>query len=606
MSSVRLAWLALFFLLSVPRADSASPPARAWPLDEAARRRLDQVALRQPLEGPAEEKVNVAGAFPAWLLSRLDLPVGEEVRRSRLAHAELVQRQPARLGPAAALRVLDRLVRQLPAYQRPAGLRFSLTLLEGDTAAGTPGGGFLVLPADLVDLLGPGGDRAEAALAFLLAREMAHVTLGHCRRGWQLLTLEDEMRKGLLKLDPGSWRDALETKVQTTGDAVHFLYSRSQEYKADLFALHLCRNAGFPLDGALDGLRLLAALTHPGAAGGDGPPPGPAGKERVCRYYRSLAADPLVRLKRLLMERDGAVEPGDEFGLFAYDRAGRTLVRCRPGGVGRGERPIVFLHGMHGSKTSFAAYLEHFSQEKALAGRPLLVFRHPGNGSLARSALFLSRQVRGVIAEPARTTFICHSAGGLVFRFYAEKLGGAFDRAVILATPHAGSDLTRLKYLADVQEFLGFSLRFGLTEGIARTLAEGRGEIGLDLHPDSLFLRYLGHDRRLAGRYHVFYGEWLRPVQALALQGTFEALRKQLRQRLALAPLAEGLLRHEAERLVASLVLPPEVLRGDVIVSAASARLPGAARTTRLRLRHLAFRWDPEAIRLVLESVVAR
>jgi len=54
------------------------------------------------------------------------------------------------------------------------------------------------------------------------------------------------------------------------------------------------------------------------------------------------------------------------------------------------------------------------------------------------------------------------------------------------------------------------------------------------------------------------------------------------------------------------LILPAEVLRGDLIVSVASARLPGAAKTIRLRLAHLAFRDSPEAIRLVLESVAGR
>src|SRR5262249_60677189 len=140
-------------------------------------------------------------------------------------------RECARLGRAAAQRVLARLVRELPTYRRPAGLRYSITLLDGDADAGTPGGGFIVLPTALVDLLLADRERGEAALAFVLAREVAHVALGHCRRGWQQLLIEDEVRKGLLERNP-AWRDELETRVRTTGLAVQFLYSRSQEYQA--------------------------------------------------------------------------------------------------------------------------------------------------------------------------------------------------------------------------------------------------------------------------------------------------------------------------------------------------------------------------------------
>src|SRR5262249_5242566 len=162
------------------------------------------------------------------------------------------------------------------------------------------------------------------------------------------------------------------------------------------------------------------------------------------------------------------------FGLFRYDPTRGELLRCRRGEIAAAARPIVFVHGMYGGKDSFALFLRFFAEQKDCAHRPLLIFRHPGNSSLARSGLLLSRQVKEVIGSPARATFVWHSAGGLVFRFYAEKLRGEFERAVILATPHQGSDLTRLKFLIDLLEFAG-AMRFGLREGIARTVAEGRG-----------------------------------------------------------------------------------------------------------------------------------
>ena len=54
-----------------------------------------------------------------------------------------------------------------------------------------------------------------------------------------------------------------------------------------------------------------------------------------------------------------------------------------------------------------------------------------------------------------------------------------------------------MKFLIDVCEF-AVALRLGLPKAIAATVPEGRGEIGWDILPDSLFLRYLGQDKALA------------------------------------------------------------------------------------------------------------
>jgi pimeloyl-ACP methyl ester carboxylesterase len=546
------------------------------------REALDRLAYRQPRVPPAKERVNIAGTIPAFLLSRLDLPVEDELQRSRAVHDEkrkLVRVLPT---PVVAQRLLDRLANEVPTYQKPGDLRFSLTMFaDTESTVDSPGGGFIHLTKPLVDRVLTDPKRGESALAFLLARQLAHVALGHCRRGWQRVLLEEEARKGIAQIDPSVWRDLLETKVIASGKVIQFLYSRNQETRADLYALHLCRNAGFALDPAIDGMRFLAAL-HPGVP-------------------RTEYEGWLLRLKRLLMERDGGVEPDEQFGLFLYDRKSAELVPCRDGSVRKGQRAIVVVHGLFGTSESFLPMLGHLAEQKRFDDRPLLVFRHPGNSSLARSGHFLSREIERVIAEPRRTTFICHSAGGLVFRCYAEKREGPFDRAVILATPHKGSDLTRLKFLVDLLEFAG-AMRLGFAEGISRLLAEGRGEIGLDLHPDSLFLRYLGDKKSQRTRYHIFYGEWLNPVQARAIEATFTVLRRELEPKL-LRELPAGLVRRQAEKLLRAMTLPAELLQGDGVVSVESARLAGAAKTTKLRLRHLAFRSHPDALRLVSEAL---
>jgi pimeloyl-ACP methyl ester carboxylesterase len=529
-----------------------------------------------------EERANLVGTVPAFLLTQLQLPAEVELRRSRDVHLNLLKRERTRPNPEAAARMLERLSKEVPPYQKPPELRFSLTVLERDESAiSTPGGGYIHITRPLLERLMAEKERGESALAFVLAREVAHTALGHCRRGWQAQALEEDVRKGIeMTVAPSVWRDLLETKVHCTGECMQFLYSRDQEFRADLFAFHLCRNAGVPLDAALDGLRYVAATAVPDAR------------------------EALLRLKRLLLERDGQVESERDFGLFAFDRSGARMVRCRSGQVAADKSPIIFVHGLYGTGDSWLPFLRYFGEQKVLTDRPLLVFRHPGNGSLARSGHLLWNEMRRVVEAPRQATFVCHSAGGLAFRWYSEILGGSFDRAVILATPHQGSDLTGLKFLLDLLAFAG-SLRFGVADGVAKALAEGRGEITLDLHPDSLFLRHLAGDRLLARRYHVFYGEFLGPVKGLALETAFTALRREVEPRLLpFAP--EGLARRQAAALVRALVLPAEIVRGDGVVSVTSGRLAGAASNTKLRLMHPAFRSDPEAMRRVLESIAGK
>jgi hypothetical protein len=258
---------------------------------------------------------------------------------------------------------------------------------------------------------------------------------------------------------------------------------------------------------------------------------------------------------------------------------------------------------MGGSPAVFDTMLADLGARRELRGRKLLAFRYPNNGSLARGGRFLAREVRRVSTAPAAITFVSFSAGGLVFRYYAERLKGPFEHAVLLGTPHAGSDLTRLKFLVDAAEFAVGARSLGLTRTLAEAIPNGKGEIGLDLHPDSLFLRRLGHDRRLAARYHVVVGEYLSPAQALAMSLTFTFSRRWLVRR-GLPGLPEGVIKSHATRWLDSLRLPEEVLHGDLVVSTTSASLPGAGRVTRLKLHHLALRTDPEALRVVLTSLL--
>jgi hypothetical protein len=603
---MRSAFLVAAVLILAPRTSEAAPGV-PLPLDGAARKRLDAVALRQPAETIAQERINRVGNVPAWLLGRVELPDSEELTRARAFHDRLRGRETLHTPGILARRTLARLVRSLPPHNRPASFRYTLYLVERDEyVAFSPGGGFVYVSKPLYRALLADPRRAESALAFVLARELGHIGLHHCRRGWQRQVLEEEITKGIAsRVQADCWRAALDTGVRGSGSLVHFLYSRDQEYEADLFALQLCSNAGYPGDECLDGLRLLAALRHPGALRRRDYHPEKTTLPATLAYYLSAAADPLLRLRRLLRERAGLVDQGPDrpFGLFLYDRDRGELSRAATGSVKVGQRPIVFVHGMKGGEDSFRDFLQTFGQRRELRNRPLLIFRYPGNGSLAHSGRFLAREMRRVIAAAGATTFICHSAGGLVLRYYAEKLKGEFSHAVLLATPNRGSNLTDLKFLVDLADLAAGARALGPARALAAAIPEGRGQVTFDLHPDSLFLRGLGRNPRLATRYHVFVGEYLTTTQALAGQLLFASSRSWLKNR-AVSRLPAGVFKTRATRWLTGLRLPREVIHGDLLVTAASARLPGAGRVTKLPLHHLAMRTDPKVIALVLDCVL--
>src|SRR5262249_39435057 len=159
-------------------------------------------------------------------LARLELPLEEERKRSEQAHADRLRRDRPVPTPPAARRLLGRLTAELPPHL--GGFPYSLTVFDaGDYRASTPGGGLIHISNDLLGKLLADPRRGESALAFVLAREVGHVALGHCRRGWQRLILEEHLTSGPIALvEPAACRAVLDTKVRVGGVALSFLYSR--------------------------------------------------------------------------------------------------------------------------------------------------------------------------------------------------------------------------------------------------------------------------------------------------------------------------------------------------------------------------------------------
>ena len=125
-----------------------------------------------------------------------------------------------------------------------------------------------------------------------------------------------------------------------------------------------------------------------------------------------------------------------------------------------------------------------------------------------------------MIVDPDRAVFVCHSAGGLVFRWYAEVRHGGFDKAIFLAVPQAGTHMADLKGFVDVGRFV-LDLPTGLDYAMRNYFDEGEGEIARDLIPDSLFLRRLNRETPPVERYQIFYGQFFDLWQVARIAGWF-------------------------------------------------------------------------------------
>jgi pimeloyl-ACP methyl ester carboxylesterase len=286
------------------------------------------------------------------------------------------------------------------------------------------------------------------------------------------------------------------------------------------------------------------------------------------------------------MELNGTLPDETRFGLFERDPGLDTIAKAKDGALKGGERALVLLHGMAGDETTF---------RKLLAKEPpvrVLVFRYPNNGSLAHAAAFLKSEVGRVVRSPELAVFVGHSAGGLVFRAYAERLEGKFHRAVFLGTPHRGSNLVDLKFLVDLFSFADAWRLLGMSDALAKAVSEGHGQIRHDLLPDSLFLRWLGErpNPKLFDRYHAHAGEYLN-WPSRSLEVAFWAGRQAAHKFLAGRLRKPEWVRQAVLARVDGLRLTEEITKGDGVVSIDSAVAVGAAKTWR-KLHHLSLTAD--------------
>jgi hypothetical protein len=585
----------------------ASPlRAQTTPADLTPRvvARNDRLARARPPQTAAPRKRDVQGNLLSWAISNVPLSAEEEARHSSRVERELLRHFRQSPTPLAASALFDRLIARLPGRMRPPEFTYNLTVLDDARPnAFTVGGGRLFITSGLLDSLLSAGDRGRGMMSFILAHELGHVALGHCRNGFQWQELAELAKRGLDKrVTAGLAEVLLKTTIDTSAGFARFVYVRDQVFEADRFAWQLCRNAGVPPEHALDALRYFCLLAYPRITEDPDDHPQPLADRSGLAISLSSHVDPLLRLQRLWQEAAGVADERKAYGMYSTHAETGALVRAADGLVPAGAKALIFVHGMEGDLQSLRAAREHLQRHAAAEGRHILVFWYPNDQSLARSGEFLFKEIDRVGGDPSRFDFVCHSAGGLVFRYYAQAKRGGFDRAVFLATPHGGSDLARLRGVLEAVQFVK-RVQLGFPEALEQALVDGQGQIKHDLLPDSLFLQFLEQCAALPlERCHVIRGSGRRRDQLawMAASAGLDQLRPHLRPR-GQSALLDRFLEHSS----ALLELPEEITRGDLCVALERATLAGLpdARLHTLRENHVTIKDAPQTLAL-LEAIL--
>lgn len=300
----------------------------------------------------------------------------------------------------------------------------------------------------------------------------------------------------------------------------------------------------------------------------------------------------------------GAVPAGTRFGITVVTRDDpRAPLGVLPAGV---TRVVVIVHGLDDPGWHWRDMAPALLDE----GHVVLRFEYPNDQAVADSTDLMATEFallrrRGV----QHADIVAHSLGGLVARdlltrkayYHGDGTGGdrfpAVGRLVMIGTPNHGASIARLRGVTEVSELIS---RWISGQGHwLDTLADGAGEAGRDLLPESDFLRRLNARPHPDGTAYTIVAGRVSPVSQDEVQGMLDRL-----QRLAGddAPVGLNGVSRALQAMVDGL--------GDGIVSISSARLEGVtdvviAETDHLGLIVNVFPSDrtPPAIPIVLDRL---
>jgi hypothetical protein len=419
---------------------------------------------------------------------------------------------------------------------------------------------------------------------------------------YQLIKLEAfAKRESLEEEELSKLRKTVGRLVEFTGRRLRFLYQPHQEYQADLFAFHLCRNAGFDPEAGLDVLRLGVVCEEQA---------GDLQKDPAQAMLSHAKSDPEKdrpkagdRLRQLCFERDGLIV-GPQYGLWEFDAPSDQWIKPKELHVAGTERAVLLVHGMDSTlSTCYLKLAKGLAKDPDFRGVRILGFQYPGDASLARAGEYLLHEISRSIDPQAKVDFVCHSAGGLVVRYYAEVKGGPFERIVLQGTPNHGSDLAKLRSVIEMKQFVS-DLSDGYSEAIEKAILDGQEQIAQDLAPGSLFLNHVNACEVDRSRYVIFRGRRFGRTRMFLLNQSMDLGRKLLEQSLHEIE-GPAILRERARQSLEHFDLPEEVRKGDLVVSTESAALEGVGEIRTFKLRHGELSRDEEPIAATLEILKA-
>lgn len=168
-------------------------------------------------------------------------------------------------------------------------------------------------------------------------------------------------------------------------------------------------------------------------------------------------------------------------------------------GHARGRRhPVVLLHGYGMNHTSWLWVGSRLAQRGI---GPLYGTSYFSPQPVRRSARHLRDFIERVLAreDAAQVDIVAHSLGGVVARYYIEKLGGAarVGRLVTIGSPHRGTVLGRLGLVGSAAELVAgssFMSDLGLPrEGVVYTSIWSRAD-AIVVPPESSSIAPAGED----------------------------------------------------------------------------------------------------------------
>ena len=353
------AWLLLagFGLMQDSRA--ADRPVCSFTAEQRAQ--IDARAMWGEREQVNRRKVETPGSLIEWLVAQTPLPLDEERRRVAAKIAEIRERTPPIDPPPAAAAVVERLAATLPARLRPGTDPVRLVAVDGtDQLSFSVGGGEVFVDRAFLEAALADPTSGTDRLAFVVAHELGHLAIGHARRRYQSQWLQEELKKDVELSERLKNKELMEVLIPGAGRILEHLYTREEDYQADLFAIHLCRNASFPAEACLDVIRGEAVwrdarLLEPQSPAEEQPP-----AERSSAVHR---------LRRLRLELDGRVDD-DRYGLFEFDRATGELKRAVDGGLSKDARAVVCIHGMESSCEVYRPLMRQLAERKSTTASP--------------------------------------------------------------------------------------------------------------------------------------------------------------------------------------------------------------------------------------------